>query len=154
MIRRPSCELSIEATRVVKRFLLGPVAARAEAEWARRFPDIACPVLDVDGDTIVMPRLEVIGEDPTWRPYDELRDVLGRLHAAGVHHRDVSVANIARDADGRVRLIDWESACEWESERSYDLVGPVFSGVPKPAEDSFAMWWWAEHDYAPGRWWL
>jgi hypothetical protein len=73
----------------------------------------------------------------------ELHVLLLRLHAEGVHHRDVHVRNLVRAADGRPLLIDWETAIHWPSALSYDLHGPDASGVPVPEiHAAHTPQWW------------
>lgn len=119
-------------------------AASAEASWYEQLPWACPPLLDIDG------RLLVIGTctpyvrcPPSWRPVTALAELLKRLHAEGVHHRDVHVRNLVRDQDGRPLLIDWETAVRQPSDLSYDLYGPDASGVPVPPIHArhTPQWW-------------
>ncbi len=79
---------------------------------------------------------------PEWRPVEALRELLGALHAEGIHHRDVHLKNVVRRS-GRPLLIDWETAIFHPSEFSYDLWGPEKSGVPIPDihRRMIPAWW-------------
>jgi tRNA A-37 threonylcarbamoyl transferase component Bud32 len=117
-------------------------AAEAEAEWYQRVPWAAPRLLDVDGATLVLETRPPALRLPGWRPVDELYALLLRLHAEGIHHRDVHVGNVVRGPDGP-QLIDWETATRQPSALSYDLYGPDASGVPVPGIHArhIPQWW-------------
>lgn len=119
-------------------------AAQAEADWFERVPWAVPRLLDVDGPTLVLETCTPYRRcGPGWRPAAELHALLTRLHADGIHHRDVHVLNLVRSAAGRVLLIDWETAIYQPSELSYDLHGPEASGVPVPAIHApYTPQWW------------
>lgn len=135
--------VSVGPRRTTKRHR-SPEAARAEAAWYERVPWAAPRLLAVEGSTLVLETCTPQARcDPGWRPVRELHELLRRLHAAGVHHRDVHVRNLVRDTDGRVLLIDWETALRQPSAVSYDLYGPEASGVPVPELHArhTPQWW-------------
>lgn len=79
----------------------------------------------------------------------ELCRALGAVHGAGVVHGDVKAANVMRDREGRLVLMDFGAGCE----RAAQLAGPgllrgtplslapeLFSGaVSSPASDIYAL---------------
>lgn len=84
------------------------------------------------------------GGASTWT-WDELAprvarllDVLGRIHAAGVVHRDVKPSNVLVDADGRAWLLDFGVARAAEREatitRVAELVGTARYFAPEQAQ--------------------
>lgn len=139
MARRAVVRVGRERT--MKRYR-SPAAAHAEAAWYQRVPWAAPRLLDVDGATLVLETLPVALRLPGWRPAAALRDLLLRLHAEGVHHRDVHVRNVVRGPSGPL-LIDWEAAICQPSTLSYDLYGPDASGVPVPEihAQHIPQWW-------------
>lgn len=127
--------------------------AWAEAQWYQMVP-WACPeLLGVSGGTLAVRRHEVACDLPAWRPAGQLRDLLGRLHGMGIHHRDVHTRNVVRGADGRPLLIDWESATRQVSRFSYDLCGPVVSGVGLPDIHDLPQWWGCGGAFSIGSHW-
>ncbi len=119
-----------------------PVLAAAEAAWFIRVPWATPRLLDFDGTTLTIETGQDASEVPEWRPVGVLRELLGALHAEGVHHRDVHVKNVVR-LDGEPRLIDWETAIIDPAPFSYDLYGPEDSGIPIPKIHTrlIPMWW-------------
>lgn len=119
-------------------------AAAAEAAWYERVPWAAPRLLDLAGRTLVIETCTPQARcGPRWRPVAELHALLLRLHAEGIHHRDVHVRNIVRGQDGRPLLIDWETATHQPTDLSYDLHGPDASGVPVPEihAQHTPQWW-------------
>lgn len=141
MSRRATVRVGL--TRTTKRHR-SAAAAAAEAAWYERVPWAAPRLLAVDGPVLVLetctPQVRC---GPAWRPVDQLRDLLLRLHTDGIHHRDVHVRNLVRAPDGRPLLIDWETAIHLPSDLSYDLHGPDASGVPAPEihTNHTPQWW-------------
>ncbi|MFC4124920.1 phosphotransferase [Nocardia rhizosphaerae] len=124
--------------------------ARAEVDWYRRVPWATPELLDADLDrgVLVIARHRSAADHREDRPAGELAELLRRLEAAGVHHRDVHVGNVVLTGDGP-RLIDWETATSADAP-SYDLHGPEASGVPVPKIHTdlgtgYRMWWGAAH---------
>lgn len=120
-----------------------PALAVVEAEWYVRVP-WACPrLLDLDGGTLTIETCEPGPDLLDWRPADQLRELLGSVHAEGIHHRDLHLRNVVRARDGRPLLIDWETAIEHPATLSYDLHGPAASGVPIPEIHTrlIPAWW-------------
>lgn len=144
----------------VKRYHQAGDAAR-EIRFYERFP-WACPVLldaDLDAGRLIIathPIADALTPDPP--PITELAELLRALEAEHVHHRDVHPGNIALTDDGP-RLIDWETAIISSpnqrnpfrgSRLSYDLYGPIASGVSPPAihralPHRYEMWWGSDH---------
>lgn len=117
----------------------------------------ACPELvDYDDLTLTMRTHEVATDLPDWRPVKAMRSLLMRVHAVGVHHRDVHVKNVLRGPDGPL-LIDWECAVVMPTPLSYDLSGPGVSDVPVPPlhvkmEVQPAWWFSTDVDSLHQRW--
>lgn len=132
-----------------------PSAAQAEADWYRRVPWAAPKLLQHDDDVLILERLPTAFEDPDWRPAAELRELLGRLHRAGIHHRDVHVKNIVRGPGDYPLLIDWECAVQMSAAHSYDLHGPDVSGVPVPDihRGLTPQWWGSRSSMSINRRW-
>ena len=119
-------------------------AASAEAAWYERVPWAAPRLLDIDGRMLLIETcVPYVRCPPSWRPAADLAALLRRLHAEGIHHRDVHVANLVCDRDGHPLLIDWETAIYRPAPLSYDLCGPDASGVPAPAIHArhTPQWW-------------
>lgn len=117
--------------------------ARTEARWFRRVPWATPVLLDVCGSTLVMQTLPCAWMMPEWQPVEALHDLIMRLFAEDIHHRDVHPGNIVRGADGLPRLVDWETAIEMPAPESYDLKGKA-SGVPDPERHllaGYSQWW-------------
>lgn len=122
---------------------LNPRDAESEARWFREVPWATPHLLDVCGSLIVMQTLPTCWDLPSWQPVDELHDLIIRLHAHDVHHRDVHPGNIVRGMDGRPRLVDWETAIRQKADQPYDLAGRS-SGVPDPdrhLKAAYSQWW-------------
>lgn len=120
-----------------------PEAAEAEAAWYQRVPWAAPRLLDAAGRSLVLETCTpYVRCPPSWRPARELAELLRRVHAEGIHHRDVHVGNLVRADDGLL-LIDWETAIWQPSDLSYDLHGPEASGVPVPEIHArhTPQWW-------------
>lgn len=129
--------------RVTVKFHSTPQAAQAEAQWFKEVP-WACPqLIAVKDNRIVMETLPVTWHLPGWRPVKELHELIVRLHSEDVHHRDIHPGNVVQDAEGKPRLIDWETAIRRKAPQSYDLVGRA-SGVPDPERHllaGYSQWW-------------
>ena len=140
--------------RVVKTFADASYAER-EWRWYARFPWATPRMVSRDGATVIVERLPLASELPDWRPVDQMKALLERLHASHVHHRDVHAKNVVRMPDGSPRLIDWETALIQRADYSYDIHGPDLSGVDKPAEHEgySPQWWDAGTKFSLGRWW-
>jgi hypothetical protein len=140
----------VRPDRTIKRHRTAAAAA-AEAAWYERVPWAAPRLLDVTGRILVVetctPQVRC---GPRWRPVAELHALLARLHAEGIHHRDVHVRNIVRGPDGGPLLIDWETAIHQPSAMSYDLYGPDASGVPVPEihAQHIPQWWGSPQRYS------
>jgi hypothetical protein len=109
-----------------------PLDFLAEAGWAVRASreGWGAPVVNVDPGSLSVTYergVRVSRHTPAWV---ELLDLIGSLHAVGVHHRDVHLGNLLRFS-GSLRLIDWETAIEVPGAASYDLDGPT-EAVPLP----------------------
>lgn len=154
VIERPRAVVEIGDVWAAKTFD-DPDTLERELGWSQRLPWIACPVIERTGDTLVMERLDMAVDVPEWRPVDELRALLVRLGAEGVHHRDLHVLNVGRDRRGAVRVIDWEWTIGGMPGRSFDLFGPEMSGVPDHRHPNGhpPIWWWGLLEEVPGRWW-
>lgn len=128
--RTPRSFIEVGPEVTIKRFVT-PEGAAHELGFYRLVP-WACPeLLAHDEYSITLRTHEVAFDLPDWKPWRELRALLQRLHAAGVHHRDLHVKNVLRGPEGPV-LIDWECAVVMETDLSYDLSGPGVSKVPVP----------------------
>lgn len=140
----------------VKRFVT-PESKAHEFSFYEAVP-WACPeVVAHDAYSITMTTCEVAFRIRDWRPVRELRELLTRVHAEGVAHRDVHVKNIVRGPEGEPLLIDWECAAFVRSRLSYDLHGPDASGVPVPeihARLGVTPAWWGspEHHSIRNQW--
>lgn len=116
--------------------------AEAEAAWYQLVPWAAPRLIDLDGPTLTIQTHPVATSIPHWRPAQALFELLTRLHAEGIHHRDVHVRNIVKGPHGPL-LIDWETALHQPSPVSYDLYGPDASGIPAPPiHDGYTPQWW------------
>lgn len=139
-----------------KRYRTADEAAQ-EAWWYERVPWATPPLVCQDGQDLIFPTLPVASSFPAWRPVEGLRSLLSRLHAQGVHHRDVHTKNVVMGRDGEPLLIDWETATEHTSEHSYDLHGPETSGVPVPDLHErlqiAPQWWGSGQSYSIGVEW-
>ena len=140
----PRALVRVGPQRTIKRYRT-PAEAHAEAAWYGRVPWASPRLLAVDGATLVLetctPQVRC---GPDWRPVAELHELLRRLHAEGIHHRDVHVRNLVRGHHGEVLLVDWETAIHRPTPRSYDLHGPDVSGVPVPdIHARHTPQWWA-----------
>lgn len=128
-----------------------------ELDCYRTFRDSAPKLFKWDRETLTLTieRLPLACDLPEWKPVAQLRALLERLEARGVHHRDVHTKNIVRAADGSPLLIDWETAIVAHGCPSYDLFGPEVSGISKPVEhtDYAAQWWDAGTRWSIGRAW-
>jgi Ser/Thr protein kinase RdoA (MazF antagonist) len=74
--------------------------------------------------------------------------LLERIHEHGVNHCDAHQGNIVWTKTGEPRLIDWEHSIFEVGTASYDLAGPVVSGV-RPRGHTFHMFFFAQHAKAP-----
>lgn len=132
-------------------------AADREAGWYEALPWAAPRLLRRNDNTLVIRRLETAEELPQWRPVAELAELLYRMEAVGVHHRDVHVKNVVRLPGGAPVLIDWETAVQRDAAPSYDLCGPKVSGVPVPRIHAKlrepAQWWGARFPSSIGKAW-
>jgi hypothetical protein len=139
--------------RVIKRYH-DPSMISPELDWYLEVGGKFAPrLLDYDlqrGDLIIERGIAV----PSPRPF-ELANLIFSLQAEGIHHRDVHPGNLVLVRD-RLRLIDWEHAIQDYGLRlSYDLFGPVPSGVPVPeahrairskrSPNGYQMHWGADH---------
>lgn len=129
MARRAT--VSIRDGCVVKTYR-DPEGAQREADWYRRLPWAAPQLLDHQPGVLVIEYRPTAQACPTWRPVAELETLLEKIHAEGVHHRDVHVQNVVCGEDDQPLLIDWETAIWHPSPLSYDLHGPEASGVAIP----------------------
>lgn len=152
--RHDRAVVELHDDRVIKTFATDKAAER-EWRWYAQFPWATPKMVSRNGSTVVLQRLPLASELPEWRPVDQMRTLLERLHRSHVHHRDVHALNVVRMPDGTPRLIDWETAFVQRCDYSYDLHGPELSGIPKPVEhDGYsAQWWGAGTKYSLGRWW-
>lgn len=129
--RTPRSFVEVGPETTVKRFVTKEGAAH-ELSFYQLVP-WACPeLLDHDEYTLTMRSYECAFSLPDWRPVNELRALLQRLHREGVHHRDLHVKNVLRGPGGLPVLIDWECAIVMRTQLSYDLSGPGISKVPIP----------------------
>lgn len=112
-----------------------------ELSFYRRFPWACPPLVYTAPGVIVTETNPVAGNNPDQQPAYELFDLLQRLAAKHVHHRDVHPANIVLTEDGP-KLIDWETAT-LDTGPSYDMLGPDMSGIPMPDIHigCGAQWW-------------
>lgn len=151
---RSTLTIDRDADVIVKRFT-APRAFEREVHAYRACPWACPPLLELGHRRMVLPLLVTAAEDPSWRPVEETRDLLDRVHAAGWHHRDVHAKNLVKMPDGTPRLIDWETAIIAPECPSYDLVGPEASGIAKPTEHAgySAQWWGAPTRFSLERWW-
>lgn len=108
-----------------------------EAAWAdneiafyKRVPWACPPLLYAGNGTLVTETLPLAANIPDYHDTDAVIELLTRLEAHGIHHRDVHPANIVLGPKGPL-LIDWECAALDPGHPSYDLYGPD-SGVPIP----------------------
>ncbi|ABQ86171.1 hypothetical protein PBI_TWEETY_102 [Mycobacterium phage Tweety] len=126
-----------------------PAAAAREIYWYRRL-DYGHPELidfDVDAGILVTSFHAPCEQLPDYRPVAGLIELLERLQADHIHHRDIHPGNVVRGPDGPL-LIDWETAIEMDAP-SYDLHGPA-SGVPVPDIHTalprrYEMWLGSDH---------
>lgn len=82
------------------------------------------------------------GPVPLARALEEisgLSDALAALHRAGTHHGDVSPANVVRDSDGRVTLVDLGQLGRRGTGTPGFLAPEVLAGGGGPAADRFAL---------------
>ena len=82
-----------------------------------------------------------VGE-PAWNDgwiVDEVAEILSRLAADHVHHRDVHPGNLIVTELG-VKLIDWETAVR-SAGAPYDIYGPVDVPVPVQHGGLLPQWW-------------
>lgn len=108
-----------------------PACCATELHYYQAAP-WACPDLVDHGNShIVIPTYPTAAMLPDWRPAGELLDLLLRLQAEGIHHRDVHVKNVVKTPTGP-KLIDWESAITVPGFLSYDIYGPYESGLTPP----------------------
>lgn len=129
--RTPRSFVEVRPDVTIKRFVTREGAAH-ELFFYQAVP-WACPeLLDHDDLSLTMRTYECAYNLPDWKPVRELRELLQRLHARGIHHRDLHVKNVLRAPDGSPVLIDWECAVFMETALSYDLSGPGVSRVPVP----------------------
>jgi tRNA A-37 threonylcarbamoyl transferase component Bud32 len=116
--------------RVIRRY---PWPNHVDAEFLLRASEVGCapPVMDQGPLAISMPRLtnfetwlSTADNEARRRVGASLAQVIHRLHAAGVCHRDLHVGNVVLEG-ARPYLIDFELAA-WSdpSLRCYDFVGP------------------------------
>jgi len=124
--------------------------AAREIRWYQDL-DYAHPELidaDLDKGVMVTRYYPPCIELPDYRPIGEIVNLLRRLEAEGIHHRDVHIENVVQAPDGPL-LIDWETAIRMPGHKSYDLHGPDSSGVPAPdihlRFPHYRMWLGAEH---------
>lgn len=132
-----------EGRLVAKHFDLTAPGAGMLAAAERYFAAVAGrqgfgpPVELAEEDRVVAVRGRPLKEPSTPAERERLRrellELLARVHAAGVAHRDVRPANLVRGPEGQLWLIDWEFATAVDPKAPpYDLVGPVRSGVEAP----------------------
>lgn len=140
----------------VKRYRTEAEAAE-EAQWYKRVPWAAPRLICRDGPDLILPTLPVAADFPAWRPVADLRALLVRLHAAGIHHRDVHTKNVVMGDMGHPLIIDWETAVAQEAALSYDMYGPAESGVSVPPMHErlgiAPQWWGSKQRYAIGFEW-
>jgi tRNA A-37 threonylcarbamoyl transferase component Bud32 len=123
---------------------------------------LAPAVLDVTDTTLSIrrhePMLDWIDTAPPTSSMREmggrLLDLLERVHAVGVCHRDTHVRNFVIDG-GMPLIIDPKYAVESNPQQlCYDVHGPEASGVPVPDvhlnqgnENRFGVWWDAPYPH-------
>lgn len=120
-----------------------PEEAAHEAAWYSLVPWAAPQLIHCTGRTLIIETLPTCWQLPGWKPVEEVAQLITRLHAQGIHHRDVHPGNIVKSRAGQPLLIDWETAIEQHTDLSYDLAGPI-SGVPVPerhAKADYQQWW-------------
>lgn len=118
-------------------------SAENEARWYRIVPWAAPQLIHYTGRTLIIETLPTCWSLKDWQPAQEVAELIRRLHAEGIHHRDVHPGNIVRSRAGRPLFIDWETAVRQPTDVSYDLAGPV-SGVSAPEEHQkadYSQWW-------------
>ena len=91
------------------------------------------------------------------RAYIEpLRELIGKINAAGWWHCDVSLVNVVIHYYRGVLLIDWENLRPASSTISYDLFGARAAGVSqsvwKPHQPD-GVWWGGGWKYHPATYW-
>jgi eukaryotic-like serine/threonine-protein kinase len=105
----------------------------------------------LEGDTLEagLAAGEVLGAGEAALYGQELCRALGAVHGAGLVHGDVKAANVMRDRDGRIVLMDFGAGSE--SGGGADGVGPLSGtplalapellagGAPSPAGDLYAL---------------
>lgn len=123
---------------------------------------LAPAVLDATATTLFIrryvPLLNWLNTEPPAGAMREmgsrLLDLLGRVHSAGVCHRDTHVRNFVLD-DGMPLIIDPKYAVESNPQQPcYDVHGPDASGVPVPDEhlnqgndNRVGVWWNAPYPH-------
>lgn len=154
IVRRPRAVIRVGPEVTIKSHV-DAAAAAAEAGWYERVPWAAPRLLAVHGPDLHLQTLPVAAHLHTWRPVEQLRALLERLHGEGIHHRDVHVRNLVRGEGDEPLLIDWETAIHQPSPRSYDLHGPDASRVPVPhIHAGLTPQWWgsAQQSSIAKRW--
>ena len=136
---------------VVRKQYDAPSMAAAEICWYQQVP-WACPrLIDADPEKgyLIIEFGRPAQDHPDMRPAGALAELLYALHDMTIHHRDVHVGNVVFDRTGQPLLIDWETAIRCGGP-SYDLHGPLVSGVPVPEihtvlPSGYTMWWGSAH---------
>lgn len=134
--------VTLEQGSILKTFT-APEACRRELEAYRLVPWAAPKLLSHEDMRI---RLEPCGVRLKRRHEPELRNLLEKIHAAGINHRDAHVGNVVVHRERGPLLIDWEHSTTSIGAVSYDLHGPEVSGVPDSEwHIGPPMWWSAPH---------
>ena len=130
-----------------------PADAHPEIHWYTRLADqnITPRLIDADPDTGTLTIAAHPPADPSYRPAQQLAELLHQLQDIGISHRDVHPGNLVQGPSGPL-LIDWETGYPAPG---YDLHGPEATGIPIPdihqairspnSPHGYVMWVGSDH---------
>ncbi len=104
--------------------------------------DGRCTVLEefIDGVTVAqMLKSGLYTEDGVREVMVSLCDAVGFLHSAGIVHRDIKPENVMITSEGRVVLLDFDTARLYKSEASHDTVVIGTAGYAAPEQFGVAQ---------------